>query len=78
MEGVRSAYKILVGKPERKRPLRRRRRMYEGNIRMDHREMGWQVVYRMHLLQDGDQWRAVVSTVMEFLVAQKARNFLTS
>jgi len=35
MEEMRSAHKILVGKPERKRPLVRRRRRWEGNIRMD-------------------------------------------
>jgi hypothetical protein len=41
---MRSAYNILVGKPERKRPLGRRKRRWKYNIRMDVREIGWEVV----------------------------------
>jgi hypothetical protein len=52
----RNAYRILVGKPEGKRPLGRPRHMGVDNIKMDHREIGW--------AQDGDQWRALVNTVM--------------
>jgi len=52
---MRSAYKILVGKPEGKRPLGWRRRRWEDSIRMDLREIGWEVVNWMHLAQDMDQ-----------------------
>jgi hypothetical protein len=41
MGEMRSLYKILVGKPEGKRPLGRRKRRWEDNIRMDLREIGW-------------------------------------
>jgi len=52
---VRNAYRILVGKPEEKRRLRRHRRRWEDNIRMDPREIGWEGVDWMHLSQDTDQ-----------------------
>jgi hypothetical protein len=52
MEEMRNAYEILVGKPEGKRPLGRHRRRGEDNIRMDLREMGWEVVDRIHMAQD--------------------------
>jgi hypothetical protein len=44
MEEMRNAYNILVETPDGKRPLGRRRRRWEDNIRMDLREMGWEVV----------------------------------
>jgi hypothetical protein len=62
------AYNILVGKPEGKRSLERRRRRWENNIRIDRREIGWQVVDWMHLAQDRDQWRAAANTVMDLWV----------
>jgi hypothetical protein len=65
---TRKAYKILVGKPEGKRPFERRRRRLEDNIRMDLREIRCEGVDWMHLTQDRDQWRAVVKTVMNLLV----------
>jgi hypothetical protein len=46
---VRNTYKIVVGKPERKRPLGRPTRRLEDNIRMDLREIGWEGVNWMHL-----------------------------
>jgi hypothetical protein len=49
MGQMRNAYKILVGKPEGKRPLGRARRSWEDNIRMDLREIEWQGVDWMHL-----------------------------
>jgi hypothetical protein len=48
-------------KPEGKRRLERPRRRWKDNIRMDLREMGWEVVDWMHLAQDRDQWSAVVN-----------------
>jgi hypothetical protein len=59
----RNAFRILVGKPEGKRPLGRPRRRWVDNIKMDLREMDW-----IDLAQDRDQWRALVNTVMNFRV----------
>jgi hypothetical protein len=64
----RNAYRILVGKPEGKRPLGRPRRRWVDNIRMDLREIGWDDVDWIDLAQDRDQWRALVSTVMNLRV----------
>jgi hypothetical protein len=57
MGETRSAYKILVGKPEWKRPLERPRQKWEDNIRMDLREIGWDGVDWKRLTQHRDQWR---------------------
>jgi hypothetical protein len=59
-------YRVLVGKPEGKRPLGRPRRRWEDGIEMDVREIGWGGVEWIHLAQDGDRWRAVVNAVMTF------------
>jgi len=60
--------KILFVKSERKRSLGRPMRRREDNIRMDPREIGWESVGWMHLAEERDQWRALVSTVMNFWV----------
>jgi hypothetical protein len=65
---LRNAYEILAGKPGRKRPLRRPRRRWKNNIRMDLREIGWEGVDLIHLTQVMDQWRALVNTVMNLQV----------
>jgi hypothetical protein len=59
---------VLVGKPERKRPLGRPRRRWEDNIKMDLHEVGGGRGDWMELAQDRDRWRALVSTVMNFRV----------
>ena len=63
----RGVHRVLVGKPEGKRPLGRPRRRWEGNITMDLREVGrggdW-----MELTQDRDRWRALVNTMMNLRV----------
>jgi hypothetical protein len=64
----RDAYRILVGKPEGKRPLERPRRRWEDNIRMDLREIGWGGMDWIDLAQDRDKWRALVNTVMNLRV----------
>jgi hypothetical protein len=64
----RKVYKVLVGKPEGKRPLGRPRRRWEDGIRMDLREIGLGGVDLIQLTQDRDRWRAVVSAVMNFRV----------
>jgi len=55
MGKMRNAYNILVGKPEGKRPVGRRRRTWEGNIRMGLREIWCEGVDWIHLTQDGYQ-----------------------
>jgi hypothetical protein len=64
----RNAYRILVGKPEGNRPLGRPRRRWEDNINMDLREIGWSGMDWIDLAEDGDQWRALVNTVMNLWV----------
>ena len=62
----RVVHKVLVGKPEGKKPLGRPRRRGEDNIKMDLQEVGRGCGDRMELAQDRDRWRALVSTVMNF------------
>jgi hypothetical protein len=62
------AYRILVGKPEGKRPLGRPRRRWVDNIKMDLREIEWDSVDWIELAQDRDQWKALVNTVMNLRV----------
>jgi hypothetical protein len=64
----RGAYRVLVGKPEGRRPLGRPRRRREDNIKMDLREVRWGGVDWIDLAQDRDRWRAVVYTVMNLWV----------
>jgi hypothetical protein len=64
----RKVYKVLVGKPEGKRPLGRPKRSWEDGIRMDLREIGLGGVVWIRLSQDRDRWRAVVSAVMNLRV----------
>jgi hypothetical protein len=59
MGDKRNRYNVPVGKP---------RRRWKDNIRMDMREVGWEGMDWMHLIQDRDQWRAVVNTVMKLRV----------
>ena len=68
MEEGRGVQRVLVGKPEGKRPLGRPRRRWEDNIKMDLQEVGRGCGDWMGLAQDRDRWRALVSTVMNFRV----------
>jgi hypothetical protein len=61
-------YRILVGKPECKRPLGRPRRRWMDSIKMDLREIGWDDMDWIDLAQDRDQRRALVNTTMNFRV----------
>jgi hypothetical protein len=60
----RDVYRILVGKPEGKRPLGRARRRWKDNIKMDLQEVGCGCVVWIDLAQDRDRWRALVNAVM--------------
>ena len=68
MEQSRNAYRVLVGKPEGKRPLGRPRRRWEDNIKMDLREVGCDPGQWVDLAEDRDQWRAYVRAVMNLRV----------
>jgi hypothetical protein len=63
-----NAYRILVGKPEGKRPLGRPRRRWVDNIKMDVGQIGWDTVDWIDLVQDRDQWRALMNTVINLRV----------
>jgi hypothetical protein len=76
MDQGRGVHKVLVGKPERKRPLGRPRSRWKDNIKMDLREVGRGCGDWMELAQDRDRWRALVSTAMNFWVPENAGNFL--
>jgi hypothetical protein len=64
----RGVHRVLVGKPEGKRPLGRPRRRWEDNIKMDVEEVGGVRGYWMELAQDRDRWRALLSTVKNYRV----------
>jgi hypothetical protein len=64
----RNAYRLLVGKSERKRPLGSPRRRWVDNIRMDLGEVGWGDVDWIGLVKDRNRWRALVSSVLNLRV----------
>ena len=66
--GERGVYRVLVGKPEGKRPLGRPRRRWVDNIRMDLQEVGCGYMDWIGLAQDRDRWRMLVSAVMNLRV----------
>jgi len=64
----RRVYRVLVGKPEGKRPLGRPRRRWVDNIRMDLQEVVCRYMDWIGLAQDRDRWRTLVSAVMNLQV----------
>jgi hypothetical protein len=64
----RNAYRILVGKPEGKRPQVRPRCTWVDHIKIDLRERGWDGMDWIDLAEDRDRWRALVKTVMNLWV----------
>jgi hypothetical protein len=69
MVAKRNAYRILVGKPEGKRPVGRPRSVWVDNIKMDLREIEMGDMDWIDLAQDRDQWRFLINLVMELWVA---------
>ena len=65
-----------MGRPEGKRPFGRRRRRWEGNIKMDVQEVGWGDMEWLDLAQDRDRWRALVKVVMNLRGSAKCGEFL--
>jgi hypothetical protein len=63
-----NACRLLVGKPEGRRPLGRPRRRWSDNIRMNLVEVGWDDVDWIGLGQDRDRWRALVNSVLNLRV----------
>ena len=74
----RRVHRVLVGKPEGKRPVGRPRHRREDNIKMDLQEVGGGCGDWMELVQDRERWRALVSTVMNLRVPKNVGNFLTN
>jgi len=72
----KGVYRILVGKPEGKRPLGRPRHGWEDNNKVDLQEVGCGVMDWIHLAQDRDRWRALVNAVMNFRGSIKYKEFL--
>jgi len=68
MSEKRGVYRVLVGKPEGKRPPGRPRRRWVDNIRMDLQEVGYGYMDWFGLAQDRDRWRTLVSAVMNLRV----------
>jgi hypothetical protein len=66
--GRGEVHRILVGRPEGRRPFGRPRHRWEDNIKMDLQEVGWDGVARIDVTQDRDRWRAVVNAVMNLRV----------
>jgi len=64
----RGVYRVLVGKPERRRPQGRPRRRWVDNIRMDLQDVGCGCMDWIGLVQDRDRWRTLVSAVMNLRV----------
>jgi hypothetical protein len=73
----RNAYRILVGKPEGKRPIRRPRRRWEDNITLDLREIGCGGMDLIDLSKDGDRRRVLVNVIMRLRVPQNVGKFLS-
>jgi len=61
-------YRVLVGKPEGRRPLGRRRRRWEDNIKMELQEVGCGGMEWIELAQDRDRWRTFVNAVLKLRI----------
>jgi hypothetical protein len=75
---MRNVYKVLVRKPEQKRPLRYPKRRWKDNIKLDLKETGWKTVDWNHLPQDCSHLPDLMKRAKKFRVPYKLRNFLTT
>jgi len=78
MRERRGVYRVLVGKPDGKRPLGRPRHRWEDNIKMDLEEVGCGCMDWTKLAQNRVRWWGLVNVVMNHQVPYNAGNFLTS
>jgi hypothetical protein len=76
MKEARSVYRVLVGRPEGKRPLGRPKRRWEDNIKMELRETGIDGANCIQLAQDRVRWRTFVNKVMTFGFLKESRLLL--
>jgi len=76
MSEERGLYRVLVGKPEGRRPLGRPRYRWVDNIRMDLQEVGCGYMDWIGMAQDRDRWRTLLSAVMNLRVSVKCGEFL--
>jgi hypothetical protein len=74
----KNVYRILVGKPEGKRPLGRARHRWKGNMKVDLRYIGWNDMDWIDLAQDRDHWRFLMNTVMNLLIPYDIWKILSS
>jgi hypothetical protein len=72
----RGAYRVLVGRSERRRPFGRPMRRWENNVKMDLQEVGWGGMDWIDMAQDTDRWRALVTAVMNLRGSMKCGEFL--
>ena len=78
MREKRCVYRVLVGKPEGKRPLGTPGCKWKNNVMMDRQEVGCGDMEWKELAQDRDRWQALANVVMNLQVPKNANNFLTS
>ena len=71
------AYRVLVGKPEGKKPFGRPRYRWEDSIEMDLQEVAWRDMDWIELAEDEERWQAFVNAVMNLQVLYNRWNFLT-
>jgi hypothetical protein len=71
-------YRVLVRKPEGKRPLGRPRHRWKDNIKLDLQDVGCEGMGWIDVTQDRERWRALVNAAMNLRIPQNAENFLTS
>jgi hypothetical protein len=64
----RGVYRVLLGKPEGKRPIGRPRHRWEDNIKMDLQEVGYRGMDWIELAKDRDRWQALVNAIMNLRV----------
>ena len=73
----REKWKILMGRPEGTRPIRKPKRRWENNIKMDFQEVGWKGMDWIAPNHDTDSWRALVNAVMKFKYLHCPSNYIT-